>query len=143
MAVEQETACVRKTGIRGAWCASDWRLWLLSITHFSDLHGVLSVVFLQHVELLVTVWTRNGCNVCCTERSREQWKNTCICYLCYKGFSLLQVIQQHFCDSQCDDSILVARSRPDTILSHLLLFSLPTTWHSHPTSGMILSHKSV
>lgn len=84
---------MRKTGIRGAWCASDWRLWLLSIIHFSDLHGVLSVVFLQHVELLVAVWTMNGCNVCCTERSRGQWKNICICYSCYKGFSLLQVLQ--------------------------------------------------
>lgn len=63
---------MRKTGIRGAWCASDWRLWLLSIIHFSDLHGVWSVVFLQHVELLVAVWTMNGCNVCCTERSRGQ-----------------------------------------------------------------------
>lgn len=36
---------MRTTGIRGAWCASDWRLWLLSIIHFSDLHGVLSVVW--------------------------------------------------------------------------------------------------
>lgn len=27
----------------------------------------------------------------------------------------------------CAGSILVARSRPDTVLSHLLLFSLPAT----------------
>lgn len=52
---------MRTTGIRGAWCASDWRLWLLSIIHSSDLHGVLSVVccfFLPHGEFLVAVWTR-------------------------------------------------------------------------------------
>jgi len=84
---------VRKTGIHGAWCASDWRLWLLPIIHFSDLHGVLSVVFLQHVELLVAVWILNGRNVCCTEWSRGQWENTCICNSRYKGFSLLQVLQ--------------------------------------------------
>ena len=83
---------MRKTGIRGAWCASDWRLWLLSIIRFSDLHGVWSVVLLQHVELPVAVWTVNGCNVYCTEQSRGQWKNTCICYSSFKGFSLLQVL---------------------------------------------------
>lgn len=77
---------MRKTGIPGAWCASDWRLWLLPIIHSSDLHGVLSVVFLQHVDLLVAVWTMDGCNVCCTERSGGQWKNTCICYSVIRAF---------------------------------------------------------
>jgi len=133
-------------------CAKDWHPWCM-VCFWLALVAPFHHSFFW-LARCVECCAFTACGITCS-RVDSEWMQ-CLLHRTVKGtvekyLYLLLIFQgffsiagpSHFCDSPCGDSILVARSRPDTILSHLLLFSLPATWHSHPTSGMILSHKPV